>query len=195
MDIYIELFLVVLIANILPAFAPPTWLILSRYQIKDNLDVWQVILIGVIAAALGRLIMYYYSSYFMKFLPEHKKQQLHHLRMKLMKNKKAMLLFMFIYSLGPLPSNIIFILAGVSSLPILPIITGFVLGRLISYGFGVITLGKITSMLEENNIHVVQYLDLLAFLITIGLLFIDWHKHLRIGKHENRNYRRHTSRK
>jgi membrane protein YqaA with SNARE-associated domain len=192
MNPYLELFIVVFIANVLPAFAPPTWILLSNYQLSKGLDLWITVFVGIIAAALGRVLMYFYSLYFYRFLPAHKKEKIKELKAKLEKSKKGIAAFMFLYSLGPLPSNIIFIFSGIAKLPLIPIITGFVAGRFISYSFGILAFGRITSFLEENNIHVIGYLDAITLLITLALLFIDWHNSFIGGKHENRRYRRYT---
>jgi membrane protein YqaA with SNARE-associated domain len=174
---YFELFFVVFIANIMPAFAPPTWIILSTFKLKYNIDFIPLIFIGLLAAGLGRCVMYFYSKFFYKFLPEHKKQQIIKTKEKLAKKKKLIAFLIFLYSLGPLPSNIVFILSGLSSYPLLPVLSGFLLGRLLSYSFAVVTFDSFIYFLyEKAHINIVPYLDIVALVIAILLAFVDFSK-------------------
>ncbi len=164
----------VIFFNTLPILAPPTWIVIADLIVKWHLDPFSAILLGVIGATLGRLAMYYYSKWFYKFLPTAKKKKLDKYAKILSHKKKNVAEAVFIYSLGPLPSNVLFILAGLMKLSPLPILTGFMLGRLVSYSFALFVLNKGVVALNLLGFDILPYLDVVVFIVTILLLFIDW---------------------
>lgn len=58
---YLVLAGVVFGVNLLPAFGPPTWTLLVFFRLQSSLAVAPLVLIGVLAAASGRLVLAYAS--------------------------------------------------------------------------------------------------------------------------------------
>ncbi len=171
---YAVVFLVVFFFNILPAFAPPTWATLSYFKLKNPaLDTLSLAFIGVIGSTLGRWVLYLYSYYLgRRFIDPKRAENLLYLR-KLIE-EHGPFIGSFLYAIGPLPSNFLFIIAGVSGAKVLPILAGFFLGRLLSYTFFISLsfklFGPFAKAFEENR----WVLDILALVAAVALLFVDW---------------------
>ena len=179
MSDYLTLFFFVFFFNLIPAFAPPTWVVLSRFSITDSLDPLTVLFVGVAAAVLGRTVMYFYSSFLYDFLPEKNKKKMEELRDAVREHKGNVGVLMFFYSLGPLPSNVVFIFSGLARLPLLPLLAGFFMGRLVSYSLGMFIFSSVINSLEGVGVHVLPYIDLVALALTLALVFVDWDKLLK----------------
>ncbi len=173
---YIQLFLIISFFNVWPALAPPTWVVLGDLTLKWGLNPFIALFVGVLGAATGRGILYLFSEFFYPFLPDDKKAKVKHYRVVLYKQRFRLAELIFLYSLGPLPSNVIFILGGLIKAPFLPIATGFVLGRLLSYGMGIFLFNQGVTFLKDAGFNLLPYLDFITLLLTLALVFIDWEK-------------------
>jgi membrane protein YqaA with SNARE-associated domain len=175
---YIQVSLVSFLLNIVPAFAPPTWIVLGLYKISyQGMNIFLLALFGVIGSVFGRLIMYYYSGALKKYLPKQNKTHLNYLR-KIEKGKKLQLFIItFFYSLSPLPSNFLFITAGLSGFEILPLIAGFTFGRIASYSLLIYGEFRMAVFLERFGIgHISFIADIVGILASIMIVLIDWKK-------------------
>ena len=58
MNPLVILFLIVLLLNVIPAFAPPTWMVFSYlgFRYPDHAG-WTLALVGAVAATLGRTVL------------------------------------------------------------------------------------------------------------------------------------------
>ncbi len=181
-EFYLKLFVVVTFFNALPAFAPPTWLVLAYAKLTNPGEETALILLtGLFGAITGRTILYYLTKFFsLKFMSKQRKEKLHLL--KELSDKKPFDIFIvsFLYSLSPLSSNIMFILSGASEINIYPLILGFILGRAISYGIGIVVYVKSMSAIESYvKTDLSLLVDLITFFLAIALIFVDWEKVLR----------------
>ena len=71
LSVYILLASTVLGLNIIPAFMPPTWIVLAFFVTKYDLQIIPVVLIGATCATLGRILLAGISKrYIRKLLPE-----------------------------------------------------------------------------------------------------------------------------
>ena len=64
MSQYVVILGVVFMCNVVPAFAPPTWLVLVFFSLHYQVPSWALVLLGVIGATVGRFIL---GSYFRRF--------------------------------------------------------------------------------------------------------------------------------
>ncbi|RME79190.1 MAG: hypothetical protein D6769_03110 [Methanobacteriota archaeon] len=176
---YLYLLLTVFFFNLLPAFAPPTWVVLSNFQLSNGFDPFLTIAIGLVGALSGRVVMYYYSKHLYPFLPKKKKEKVAKLHKEALEHEEDLGLLMFFYSLGPLPSNVVFIFSGIAKIPLLPVALGFFFGRLISYGVAMFAFDTFLLGLKDYGINVLPYLDIISLLLTIAILFVDWDAILR----------------
>ena len=179
---YIILFITVAFFNVLPAFAPPTWLVLAYAQLKNpELELLLIVVVGMLGALTGRTIMYFYSKYFAKKLL--KKRQKENLKLiKQLSQKKPVDVFIasLIYSLSPLSSNLMFIFAGGAEINIYPLMSGFLIGRMISYSIGIVAYIQGITFVEKNlHISIGFIADIITLIVAILLMFVDWESILR----------------
>jgi hypothetical protein len=104
-------FLVVFALNLLPAFAPPTWMALSffSYKFPDN-DIAILALVGATAATLGRVILAKFARTIVrgKLLSEDTRENIDAIRDSLQKRRAWTAGASLFYAFSPLPSNYLF---------------------------------------------------------------------------------------
>lgn len=131
-------FLVVLGLNLLPAFAPPTWIALSffSYKFPDN-DIAMLALVGATAATLGRVILAKSARVLVrgKLLSGETRLNIDAIKEKLQGKKTLTAGASLFYAFSPLPSNYLFIAYGLTTLELRLLALPFFLGRLIGYNF------------------------------------------------------------
>lgn len=176
---YLSLSLTVFLINIIPAFMPPTWLILALAKVNDNsADPITLTLIGAFSSTLGRAVLSFYSGFFRRFFS--KQLSLRADEIKSLFDKKGSKLFIgtFLYSLSPFPSNLIFIAKGLAKLDSKPIFTGFFFGRLVSYFSLVVISDSIFSTVLQSNkdAPLKEILDVIGIIAAFSIFLIDWKK-------------------
>lgn len=184
---YLLLLLTVLVVNVLPAFAPPTWTVLVFFFVKYNMYVPSVVMIGVIAATIGRAILSEYIKWFsVKIFNDKEINNLKFLGEKIGHTPAVNITFSFLYSLTPLSTTALFVAAGVAHVKTSYVLTGFFLGRLVSYTVLVLSTSLIANNIEglfegritwENALSALSGLSVFFFFI-----FIDWRQLLENKK-------------
>lgn len=170
--------------NLLPAFAPPTWVILVFYKLNSNLDSISIIVIGVIAAASGRYILALGTRAIRFKLKPQYVENLDVIRKRLTRGRKGYFLYFLFFVIAPIPSAQIFEAAALMNARLIPITCAFMIGRSVSYSISV--LGA--STLKENAMSTalldsikspwgiaIQIAGLLGLYL---LLKVDWSKRL-----------------
>lgn len=181
---YSGVFALVLILNIVPAFTPPTWMVLSLIYISfpGYFTPLPLALVGCTASTLGRFILSYIGTASRGVMSEGRKWSLDKLRKTVESKKGGGFLLSLAVALSPLPSNAYFIAVGMMKYQVLEIFAGFMLGRLLSYWL-MINLTKVAShSLEElfrNELYTVTIIDLIGIGSAIFLTLIDWDKLIR----------------
>jgi len=181
---YSGVFALVLILNIVPAFMPPTWMVLSLIYISfpGYFTPLPLALVGCTASTLGRFILSYIGTASRGVMSEGRKWSLDKLRKTVESKKGGGFLLSLAVALSPLPSNAYFIAVGMMKYQVLEIFAGFMLGRLLSYWL-MINLTKVAShSLEElfrNELYTVTIIDLIGIGSAIFLTLIDWDKLIR----------------
>lgn len=177
--------------NIIPAFAPPNWIVLTYFYIAHPQNLFILILIGVTASTCGRYVLAILSrKVFNKFASKEKKEEMEIIRNKLKKGNWKKFIFSMLFALGPFPSNSLFIAVGTTKIRLREIIVGFFVGRTISYLFLVFTSQKLFASFETTiagsatiwtlSIEIIGVLSILAFFL------FDWKKFL-LKKEQNEN--------
>jgi uncharacterized membrane protein YdjX (TVP38/TMEM64 family) len=179
---YVQLALTVFAINVIPAFMPPTWVVLALAKVNDpSFDPLTLTLVGAFSSTLGRGALTLLSTFFRRFFS--KELALHADKIREFFAKKGAQLFAgtFAYSLSPFPSNLIFIANGLTEVDWKPVFSGFFLGRLVSYFALIFFAGHIFGLLNSyfNNGQYVTYLfDALGILAAFSVLFVHWEKYL-----------------
>lgn len=176
----------VFLINLAPAFMPPTWSVLAFFLVAFDLPLLPLALGGAVAASLGRLALALASRRWgTALLPAGRRRSLRGLGAWLETRARwAPALAMLLYSFGPIPSNQLFVAAGLTGMRLLPIVGAFFAGRLISYTFWVNTARVAAQRFEQvfegywnDAVFVAAEVGLIALLVAFTL--VDWPRLLR----------------
>jgi hypothetical protein len=180
----ILLFLLVYALNVIPAFAPPTWMVFSligfRYPAHEGM---LLALVGACAATLGRISLAKLAYVIVRgrFLSESTRANIEAIREKLEKRRKLTFGVFLFYALTPLPSNYLFIAYGLTGMGLSLIAVPFFLGRVVSYRLWAFTASTVARKLSLESTEAMPYLGGYFVVSQILLLFlvyaftkIDW---------------------
>jgi hypothetical protein len=186
---YLLLVAVVLGANLLPAFAPPTWTILALFRLNTHLPSIPLVIVGALAAASGRLLLAILFRKLRRWLPAKQSNNLEAAGALLLKDRKRTIAGLALFALSPLPSAQLFEAAGLTGLRLLPLTVSFFGGRLVSYSAYVAGAG---AAKDTNAGHLITSsltsvwgiaLQVMLIVAIVALGQIDW-----VGRHtRNRN--------
>lgn len=127
----------VFLINALPALMPPTWMVLVFFLATYNLNPVAMVIIGALFALSGRLVLYYLASKFRGVLPKRMDKNYQDLGKFLSEHKAISLPLFLLFAFYPLPSNQLFIVAGLAKVKPKLLAWSFLGGRLLSYSFWV----------------------------------------------------------
>ncbi|MBC7462976.1 MAG: hypothetical protein H7227_01800 [Actinobacteria bacterium] len=126
--------LVILVANTLPAFAPPTWSILVFFSLRNGLDPIALVLIGVTCAVSGRAILAYTFRGVRGWLPKGYVTNMENIGVYIDGHSHRVIGLLALFFLSPISSAQLFEAAGIiKSIDLRPLLAAFAGGRLISY--------------------------------------------------------------
>lgn len=197
MVLTILVFILVLTLNVIPIFAPPTWLVLSAIAVYYNVrNILFLALTGAVAATLGRLVLAKLSGSIIrgKLLGEKSKKNIDGLKKHLEKRRALTFGIFLFYAFSPLSSSQLFIAYGLTTLPLKSIALPFFLGRFTSYALLSFAASEVTRRIAYQFITTGSFLGfyfVISQCITIATVYlfvkIDWHallaeKKLRLVK-------------
>ena len=131
------LFVIVLVLNVIPAFAPPTWMAMSMLGFAyPDLHPWLVALVAAAAATCGRVILAHLSQRIVKssWVPGAMRENLAAVADVIKRRRAASAITFLAFAFSPLPSNFLFISYGLTRAPLWLLALPFFIGRTISYG-------------------------------------------------------------
>lgn len=131
------LFLLVFVLNVIPAFAPPTWMAMSMMGFAyPNQHLWVVAAVAATAATSGRLLLAHLAQRIVRSRWAHGSMQenLAALADTIVRRRAASVVAFLAFAFSPLPSNFLFIAYGLTRAPLWLLASPFFIGRTISYG-------------------------------------------------------------
>ncbi len=176
---YILVFLGALLFDIAPFPFLPAFTIMLFLQIVFHLNMWLVIVVGVIGSVLGRYILLLYTPLIAgKYLKVSKNEDIQFLGEKMRENKWKGQMVILAYSLLPLPTTPLFLGAGISKIKARYIIPWFLIGKFTSDTIA-LQVGKYASensgSIFENALSWKSIVSLLLGLsMLFCLFFINW---------------------
>ncbi|MEO6135789.1 MAG: hypothetical protein ABIP35_11595 [Ginsengibacter sp.] len=176
---YILVFLGAMLFDIVPFPFLPAFTIMIFLQIVFQLDVWMVIVTGVVGSVLGRYILLLYAPLIAeKYLKVSKNKDIQFLGEKMKENKWKGQMVILAYSLLPLPTTPLFLGAGISRIKARYIIPAFFIGKFTSDTIA-LQVGKYasenTGSIVENALSWKSIAGLvLGLLMLFCLFFINW---------------------
>ena len=184
MNVILLVFLIVLTLNVIPAFAPPTWMVFSLlgFRFPDQAG-WMLAITGALAATLGRCILAKMSRVIVRghWLSAASRDNLDSLRDELQSRPRLTFSVLLFFAFTPLPSNSVFIAYGLTTMNILRIAIPFFLGRFVSYMFWARSGALVSRKFDVDQTEAFGYFGVyfvLAQLALIGIVYvfalIDW---------------------
>ena len=176
---YVLVFAGALLFDIVPFPFPPAFTIMVFLQITFHLNVWVVIITGVIGSVLGRYILILYTPLISnKYIKKSKNEDIQFLAAKMKENIWKGQAIILAYSLLPLPTTPLFLAAGMSKLNARYIVPAFLIGKFTSDTLAV-HAGKYAS---ENAHYILQNALswksisslLFCLFLIFCILFVDW---------------------
>ena len=180
---YLILFAVVLGVNLLPAFGPPTWIIIVIYGLSTKMPLPALVIISATAAALGRFALANAFRLARDHIPQKMKLNLKAAGEAVEKRKRGSLVAMGLFALSPLPSAQLFEAAGLTGLRLVHFTAAFFAGRIVSYSIYAATAKGIekTSMGGAFKHYLTSPLGIGIEVLMLGLLValarVDCQKH------------------
>ena len=178
------LFLIVFLLNLIPAFAPPTWMVFSFigfvYPAKNGI---LLAVVGAAAATLGRVTLAKMSHVLLrqKLLRAQARENIDILRARLEKRRKLTASAFLLYAFTPLPSNFLFIAYGMTGMQLKLIAYPFFLGRSVSYSFWTLTASAAARRFDFESTEALPYWSIYFVASQILLLvmlyvftWMDW---------------------
>lgn len=189
--LYLLVFFASFLVDIIPFFGPPAWTAMAYFQIRYGLDIWLVLMAGVIGSTLGRYVFSLYIPLLSaKLIKPQKNEDIQFIGQKLAADGWKVQLFVVLYTLVPLPTTSLFTAAGMARIRAAHIIPAFFIGKFTSDAL-MLHAGKFAY---ENAEQVIQGMlswqalsgTLVGVFLLLAFLFTDWklllqHKKLRLN--------------
>lgn len=180
----LSLIAIIFVLNCLPAFAPPTWMVLSVITLSSpSANPWITALSAAGAATAGRLVLakMAYILVRQRWLSARTRENVDLVKTRLEKQRVMTFGAVFAYTCSPLPSNSLFIAYGLTSLPLAPVAAASFIGRFLTYSFWVVMAMEVAqkAVVDEGTAFV--YLGgyfVVTQVLMLGLVVLftklDW---------------------
>ena len=177
---------VILLANVMPAFAPPTWSILIFFSLTFQLNGAALVIGGVLMATLGRLILALFFRRFSRFIPRRFLENLESVGEYFTAGKKRRISALLLFFISPISSAQLFEAIGMmKGVRLLPIAGIFAAGRTVSYSIYVAgssalvatSYGELFKRELTSPASIVIQVAMVIALLAIGL--IPWKRILQ----------------
>jgi membrane protein YqaA with SNARE-associated domain len=178
------LLLVVFALNVLPAFAPPTWMVISYVGLRyPDANPWLIALVAAVAATAGRLVLAHFARRIVasRWVGSQVRDNLEVVAAAVERRKTTSVLAFLAFAFSPLPSNALFLAYGLTRAPLKLLVVPFFIGRFLSYA-GAFAGGTLLSRWFEPKVEgPAWWLYFLATqLLWLGLVYafakIDWRR-------------------
>jgi membrane protein YqaA with SNARE-associated domain len=179
MWIYFLVFIAALLVDLVPFIGPPAWTVMVFFQIKFGLNIWLVLIAGVLGSTMGRyLLSLYMPKLSDRFIKAKKNEDLKFIGKQLSNKGWQIQLFVLIYTLTPMSSTPLFTAAGMARIKPIQIIPAFFVGKFISDMLMVLT----GDYVAQNSKSIIKGLltwqsfaaIIPGIIIICAPLFIDW---------------------
>lgn len=176
---YVFVFISSLLVDLVPFIGPPAWTVMVFFQMKYGLNIWYVLIVGVLGSTIGRyLLSLYIPALSEKFINIQKQEDIEFIGKKLEHSSWRVWLFVLLYTLVPLPSTPLFTAAGMARIRPMNIIPSFLVGKFISDMVMVISGDYAARNAEAIAKGILSWQSISGTIFGIGIivvfLCIDW---------------------
>jgi membrane protein YqaA with SNARE-associated domain len=175
---------VVLLFNLMPAFAPPTWAVLVLFSLNTDLHPIVIVAVGAVFAGTGRYLLARATGLFRNRISKKSLANLEAAQTLLTKNTSRKLFTIGMFVLSPLPSAQLFEAAGLMGVRLLPLTVAFFSGRIVTYNFYVFGASELKAhgigeLITKEFTSIWAVLFQLVMIASVILLTrIDWKRFL-----------------
>ena len=182
----IIILVLIFVINVIPAFMPPTWMLMSFAGFSFHLSDYGLVILAVLAAVAatsGRIVLALFSKKIIraKVLSETARQNIDVLKQNIEKRKVFTFGFFLAYAFSPLPSGQLFLAYGLTNLKIRLAAIPFFTGRLVSYLFWAFTASEVSERLDVITFKTGAYFSVYFILAQVAAFYlvylfikIDW---------------------
>jgi membrane protein YqaA with SNARE-associated domain len=173
------IFIFAFLFDVVPFPFPPAFTVMILLQVMFDMDIWMVIIVGVMGSILGRYILTLYIPYFAdRIFKTSKNLDVEYLGQKMKEKGWKSQVVIVAYSLLPLPTTPLFLASGMAKIKPIYIIPAFFVGKFISDAI-VVHIGNYTSENAQGIIHGALSVKSILSIVLGGvmvclLLFVDW---------------------
>ena len=171
--------------NVVPAFMPPTWALLVYFRIGYDLDIWPLALVGAFGATTGRALLALISrSVGERVVPARWRANISALADTIQSCPAFSLPTLGLFALGPVPSNHLFIAAGLAKAPLRPVLTVFAVARFFSYVIWITATAMAAQSLRQvlgPNLSggLAVAIQIVGLILLVAIMQVDWANVLR----------------
>lgn len=173
------IFIFAFLFDVVPFPFPPAFTVMILLQVMFDMDIWMVIIVGVMGSILGRYILTLYIPYFAdRIFKTSKNLDVEYLGQKMKEKGWKSQVVILAYSLLPLPTTPLFLASGMAKIKPIYIIPAFFVGKFISDAI-VVHIGNYTSVNAQGLIHGALSVKSILSIVLGGvmvclLLFVVW---------------------
>ena len=189
MQYYLALIAAILVANALPAFAPPTWVILVFFLINYDLNPVALVLLGVLSATAGRGFLAWYFRKFAHLVPTRFSKNMEYAGHYFQRDTTKRYTILGLFLISPISSAQLFEAAGMmKNVALKPLLLAFAIGRSISYSTYVSGAAFVAATnIGELAIHELKSpwaiaTQIAMILALVGLGSVDWQSRMHRGR-------------
>lgn len=178
---YAAVFAGSLLVDLIPVLGPPAWMVMAFMQVRYGLSIWWVLLAGVTGSTIGRLLLarYLVPRLSSRMLTQRKTEELVELGALLNRRGVRTWLFIFVYTLIPIPTSPLFTAAGVARIRTATLLPPFFLGKFVSDGAMVLagryTYTNFDAIVRGSFSWQAVAGTAVGMLLLAATLFVDWH--------------------
>jgi membrane protein YqaA with SNARE-associated domain len=183
--IWVTVLLIAAGLNAVPAFMPPTWSVLAYFHFREGLPIVALAAIGALGATTGRALLALASRAIgARVLPRRWRANIETLAAELRRRRELGLAALALFALGPVPSNQLFVAAGIARAPLAPILAVFAVARFVSYVVWITVADTAAVSLADVvtprfGAEVATIVQIAGFLLLIVVMQLDWSRILR----------------
>lgn len=176
----------IFVINLMPAFMPSSWMVMTFFYIQFDVPLLPLTLAGAIVSGLGRLLLAKASTLVKRRWPTGKQADLDELGAFLDERHHHAGLAVFLYALTPLPTNNLFIAAGMVEVNMTWVLAGFWSARMIADTFWVWTADRAFDNVGDVfggavGSWTAVLLQLAGVTSLVLLYFLPWARWLRVA--------------
>lgn len=185
---YLLALLAIVLLNVIPAFAPPTWMLLVFLLINYDLNPIALVAIGVLSATAGRAILAWYFRKFAHLVPSKFATNMEYAGRYIESRPDRRYAVLALFLISPISSAQLFEAAGMmKTIRLKPLLAAFALGRTFSYStyvtgtvaLAATSIGEFLIAEIKSPLAIAIQFAMIAAFVILGL--IDWksklHRH------------------